>query len=95
VLKNGWKILSRIAPTDIRLDLSNISSLYSQFIFCGIRLTVSIVLLLQVGVEIRDELQLIAPSEVTDDVSQEVSVTRAQSASNKLFSRISAVGIYL
>jgi hypothetical protein len=95
VLKRGWRILLRIAPTDIRLDLPNIFSLYFQFTFWDIRLTLSNSLLLQVGLEIRDELQLIAPSEVTEDVSQEVSVTTVQSESNKLFSPISAVGIYL
>jgi hypothetical protein len=94
VLKSGWKLLSRIAPTGILLDLPNIFSLYSQIMLCGILLPLSISPLLQVGVEIRDELQLIAPSEVTGDVSQEVSVTTEHSASNKLFSPISAVGTY-
>jgi hypothetical protein len=37
-------------------------------------------MLLQVGVEIREELELMGPSEVAADVSQEVSVITEQSA---------------
>ena len=41
-----------------------------------IQLTVSVCIFFQVGVEIRDELQLIEPSDIRHDISREVSKTR-------------------
>jgi hypothetical protein len=52
-----------------------------------IRLTVSFVFIFQVGVEIRDELQLIEPLEVRDDISREVSKKR------RMLDTIRAVGV--